>query len=146
LLYTGLRRSDAVRVGKEHVRDGVITVRTAKTGIVVDLPLLPPLAESIAATKTGDLAFIVSEWGRPFTAESFGNWFRDACREAGVRKSAHGLRQAGATRAAENGATEHQLMAMFGWTTTKQAQLYTKAANRKRMGIEAGTMLLAKKR
>ena len=30
LLYTGLRRGDAVRVGLQHVRDGVITIRTEK--------------------------------------------------------------------------------------------------------------------
>jgi hypothetical protein len=40
------------------------------------------------------------------------------------------LRKAGATIAAENGATAHQLMAIFGWDTLKQAQVYTKAANR----------------
>jgi integrase len=37
--------------------------------------------------------------------ESFGAWFREACKSAGVPGSAHGLRKAGATRAAENGAT-----------------------------------------
>jgi len=30
LLYTGLRRGDAVRVGRQHERDGVITIRTEK--------------------------------------------------------------------------------------------------------------------
>ncbi len=34
------------------------------------------------------------------TKESFGNDFCDACRKAGVNKSAHGLRKIGATRAA----------------------------------------------
>jgi integrase len=28
--YTGLRRGDAVRMGVQHVRDGVITIRTEK--------------------------------------------------------------------------------------------------------------------
>ena len=32
LLYTGLRRGDAARLGRQHVRDGVITFRTEKTG------------------------------------------------------------------------------------------------------------------
>ena len=61
LLYTGLRRSDAVRVGLQHVRDGVITIRTEKhqkgsRGEQVTIPILEPLAALIAATKTtGDL-------------------------------------------------------------------------------------------
>lgn len=51
--------------------------------------------------------------------------------------SAHGLRKAGATIAAENGATEHQLMAIFGWESTKQANIYTKKANRKKLAASA---------
>jgi hypothetical protein len=38
----------------------------------------------------------------------------DRCFEARVPGRAHGLRKAGATVAANNGATAHQLMAMFG--------------------------------
>ena len=54
LLYTGLRRGDAARLGRQHVRDGVITFRTEKTGQRVVIPILPELAEIIAATNTGD--------------------------------------------------------------------------------------------
>jgi len=43
LLYTGLRRGDAVRVGRQHMRDGIISIRTEKTGEEVYLPVLPPL-------------------------------------------------------------------------------------------------------
>lgn len=104
LLYTGLRRGDAAKLGRQHVRDGVITIRTEKTGEVVSLPVLEPLARSIAATTTGDLTFLITERGAPFAKESFGNWFKKACVKAKVPGSAHGLRKAGATRAAENGA------------------------------------------
>src|SRR5262249_10164463 len=110
LLYTGLRRGDAACVGRQHVRDGIITIRTEKTGEVVSIPILPPLAASIAAAETGDLTFLVTEAGHPWVKESFGNWFRESCREAGCPGSAHGLRKAGARRAAERGATERQLM------------------------------------
>ena len=40
-------------------------------------------------------------------------------------------------RAVENGATEHQLMAMFAWDSPKQAALYTRKANHKRLAAEA---------
>ncbi len=62
--------------------------------------------------------------------ESFGNWFRETCKTAGVPGSAHGLRKAGATRAAENGATTTQLKAMFGWTDDNMPSLYTKTVDR----------------
>jgi integrase len=142
LLYTGLRRGDAVRVGGLHEREGVITIRTEKTGEPVSIPILPPLAASIAATRTGDLTYLVTEAGQPWVKESFGNWFRKICRKAGCPGSAHGLRKAGATRAAERGATERQLMAIFGWSMGKMAQHYTRAADRTRLARDAAQFLL----
>ena len=71
------------------------------------------------------------------TKESFGNTFADACRAAGVNKSAHGLRKIGATRAANNGATVAQLNAIFGWTGGKMASLYTQSADRVRLARES---------
>jgi integrase len=69
--------------------------------------------------------------------ESFGNWFREACTTAGVPGSAHGLRKAGAARAANNGATVAQLNAIFGWSDSQMASLYTKSADRVRLAKEA---------
>ena len=142
LMFTGLRRGDAVRVGCQHVRNNVISIRTEKTGQEVSIEILPPLAASIAATQTGDLAFLVSETGKPWVKESFGNWFSDVCRKTGCPGSAHGLRKAGATRAAERGATERQLMAIFGWTSGRMAQHYTRKADRKRLAQDAAHLLL----
>jgi hypothetical protein len=66
------------------------------------------------------------------------NWFRDRCNEAGLPQcSAHGVRKASAAWAAENGATTHQLMAMFGWLAMKEAERYTRAAERKRSAKDA---------
>ena len=142
MLYTGLRRGDVVRFGRQHVRDDVITLRAEKTGEQLVLALLEPLANSIAATSTGDLTFLVTERGQPFVKAGFGNWFREACRKAKCPGSAHGLRKAGARRAAENGATDRQLMAMFGWTTAKMATHYTRAADQKRLARDGAEMLL----
>jgi integrase len=109
--------------------------------LTLELPVLPELQSVIDATPTGDLAFLVTERGQPFSAAGFGNWFQDRCNEAGLRGlSAHGMRKAAATRAAERGATAHQLMAIFGWRTIKQAEAYTRAAERKRLA--AGAMHL----
>ncbi|HCX66089.1 MAG TPA: recombinase XerC, partial [Rhodobiaceae bacterium] len=44
---------------------------------------------------------------------------------------------AGATIAADNGATEHQLMAIYGWESPKQAALYTRKANRRKLAGDA---------
>src|SRR5262252_1171681 len=133
LLYTGLRRGDAVRLGRQHVRDGVATIKTEKTGITVTIPILPALNKILQASPCGDLAFICGDNGGPLTKESFGNVFREACNAAGVAKSAHGVRKIGATRAANNGATVAELEAIFGWQGGGMASLYTRAADRARL-------------
>ncbi len=141
LLYTGLRRGDAVRLGRQHIRGNVIVMRTEKTDEDVIVPVLEPLARSIAAARVGDLTLIVTERGMPFVKESFGNWFGEVCRASGCPGSAHGLRKAGATRAAENGATDKQLMAMYGWRDSKMATHYTRRADKLRLATEAAHLV-----
>ena len=79
LLYTGLRRGDAVRLGRQHVRDGVATIKTEKTDTEVTLPILPVLAETLAAGPCGDLAFIAGSRGQPMAKKTFSNEFQIAC-------------------------------------------------------------------
>jgi integrase len=143
LLYTGLRRGDAVRFGRPHVRKGFGAIKTEKSGftLTVTLPILPVLARTLDAGPCGDLTFIAGANGKPFTKGSFGNLFREACREAGVPGSAHGVRKIAATTAANNGATVSQLKALFGWTSDAMPSLYTQTADRERLGREAGHML-----
>lgn len=146
LLYTGQRRSDVVRFGRQHVRDGWLHFTQAKNRnrapVRMALPVLPELQRIIDASPSGDLTFIVTAFGRPFTANGFGNWFRDRCDEAGLEHcSAHGLRKAGAALAAENGATESELMAIFCWSTLKEAARYTKAARQKLLAASAVRLL-----
>jgi integrase len=138
--YTGLRRGDAARLGKQHVANNVIVLATEKSQgqTVVHIPILDVLKRTLDAGPIGDLAFIVTSEGKPFVKEGLGNAFKDACVAAGIPgKSAHGLRKAAATRAADNGATAHELMAIFGWIDIKEAEIYTRAADRKRLAAGA---------
>jgi integrase len=146
MLYLGVRRGDVVTLGRQHVRDGVIQFVPLKTRRKkmhpIEIPILPELAKIIEASPTGELTFLMTEWGRPFTANGFGGWFRDRCNEAGLPQcSAHGLRKAGATIMAERGATDRQLMAMFGWESSRQATTYTASADRKRLAAEAARLM-----
>jgi integrase len=144
LLYTGARRSDAVLLGRQHVREGWMKFRVYKNRlrkhVEVEIPVLPVLQHAIdATTEKGDLAFLISDLGRAWSSgDSFGNRFRDWCREAGLPHcSPHGLRKAGATLAVENGASEPELNAIYGWTDPKMAAHYTKTASRKKMAGRA---------
>jgi integrase len=136
LLYTGQRRSDVIRMGHQHVRGGVLTVRQAKTGAI---PLHPELQAILAASDAGHLTFLVTATGKPFTGGSFTNWFGALCRAAGLPLglSAHGLRKSMCDRLAEAGCTESQIKAISGHTTSREVARYTKAADQKRMEADA---------
>lgn len=135
LQYTGLRRGDAVRLGKQHVRNGVATIRTEKSGgdVAVTIEIIPALQATLDAGPVGDKTFICGANRKSLTKETFGNMFREACRSAGISKSAHGIRKTGATRAADNGANPPQMDAFFGWRGGGMASRYTRAANRATM-------------
>jgi integrase len=144
LLYTGVRRSDVILLGKQHeVASGQALRFTVTKGRKhykrdLELPILPRLRRSIDATPSGNLTYLVGSRGNPFSHGSFGNWFRKRCNEAGLPHcSAHGLRKAGATLAAENGATAHQLKAIFGWASLKEAEEYTKRASQSKLAKSA---------
>ncbi len=138
-LYTGVRISDVVRLGPQMERGGELCFTEEKNRANKpkhrSIPILPALRVELDANPSGHLAYLVTEWGRPHaSAKAFGNRFKAWCIQAGLPHcTAHGLRKAGATFAAEEGATEHQLMAIYGWDSPKQAAHYTKDANRKRL-------------
>jgi integrase len=126
----------------------IAQIKTEKSGFTVEvtLPILPALAATLSAGPCGELTFIAGESGRPLTKESFGNLFKDACRAAGVPGSAHGVRKIAATTAANNGATVAQLEAIFGWQGGTMASLYTRAADRRRLALQAMDKLANEKR
>jgi len=135
MLYTGQRRSDIIQFGRQHVKNGWLKITQQKNRnrkpITIEIPVLAEMQNIIDASPCGDLTFLVTEFGRPFTSNGFGNWFRDRCIEADVPGRAHGLRKATATRLAELGASDREIMAVTGHQTSKEVDRYTKAARRK---------------
>lgn len=148
-LFTGFRLQTMAIFGRQHLSaDGWIRIKPRKTarssGVDVEIPILPELRSALEEGPTGNLTFIVTERGTPFSVKGLGNRMRKWCDDADLfHCSMHGLRKAGATRAAENGATEKQLMAIYGWTTMEQAAYYTEKANRKKLA-EKGMKFLQK--
>jgi integrase len=138
LLFTGQRRSDVVRMGRQHVREGRLYVRQVKTGAELMIAMHSDLHAIIADSVVGQMTFLVTEFGKPFTAAGFGNWFREQCDMAGLRHcSAHGLRKAAARRLAEAGCTEHEIAAITGHASLREIVLYTRAADQKRLADAA---------
>src|SRR5262249_27709123 len=64
LLYTGQRRGDVIRMGRQHIRDGVLTITQQKTGVTVAVPVHPELRAAIDASAGTNLTFLVTERGK----------------------------------------------------------------------------------
>jgi hypothetical protein len=152
LLCSGLRRGDAVLFGKQHIREvtlpdgstiklGYMATEKSHGEVTAIFPITPEMEAAVEAGPCGDLTFIAGERREPFVKESFGNLFKDACTDAKVPGSAHGLRKLSAIRAAHRGATTAQLRALYGWTNDQMPSLYTKGADRERLAIEAALKL-----
>lgn len=135
-LYTGQRRSDVVTMGRQHVRDGRISVAQQKTSERLKIRIHARLAEEIAAyeqahpTARTKLPYLTTQSGDAFTVEGFGNFFRDACAAADLKgKSPHGLRKSAGRRLAEAGCSEKQIAAILGHKSLGEVARYTREAN-----------------
>jgi integrase/recombinase XerD len=154
LLGTAARRGDAVKLGPQHVHDGIFVFEQGKTKggdeATVFVPIHPDLSAAIAAMPPSNVVhlttptFLVTTLGKPFTVAGFGNWFRKCCNEAGLPNglSAHGLRKAAARRLADIGCSAHEIAAITGHATLSEVQRYTKLADRKRLAQQAMKKLI----
>jgi integrase len=139
LLYTAQRRSDVVRMGRQHVRHGALSVRQQKTGRALEIPVHPALQAVLDATPSHHLTFLTTRGGKPFSPAGFTNWFRDMCNEGGLPRgtSAHGLRKAACRRLAEAGCSANLIAAVSGHRSLREVQRYTEAADQARMARSA---------
>ena len=138
LLHTAQRRADVIRLGPQHVRDGVISVRQQKTGKTLVIPVSPALVAALEATPSKHLTFLVTEDGKPFEAMAFTKWFRRCCDAAGLSGySAHGLRKAACRRRAEAGCSANEIAAISGHASLREVERYTRAADQARMARNA---------
>jgi integrase len=143
LLYTAQRRSDVVRMGRQHIRetpDGpALYVKQRKTGVELLIPIHPELGAVLDATPSEHLTFLVTATGKPYGDNHFSRRFREWCDAAGLPKrcSAHGLRKAACRRDAENGCSGNEIMAHSGHGSMKELIRYTKAADQAKLARNA---------
>lgn len=144
---TGAAIGDAVTLGPSNVRDGWLTYTRAKSRTSCTAPVFaperpawfPPTADLSAciAAAPRHMTYLSTRKGASRSGKAAGAWFVRAARQAGVEKSAHGLRKYLSVYMAERGATEAQRMAVLGHDTTAQTRAYSKSADARR--IIAGT-------
>jgi integrase len=146
-LFTAQRRADVVRIGRQHIRDGVLTVRQQKTGTTLAIPVHAELERILAATPIGHLTLLTTQTGKGYNVNDFTDQFRRWCDAAELPPHCvfHGLRKAACRRLAEAGCTVHEIAAISGHKTLKEVERYTKAVNQaqlaragmERFGIES---------
>jgi integrase len=137
-LYTAQRRSDVIRLGWQHVKDGRIAVRQQKTSVALAIPIHPELERALAALPKTNMTFLVTESGKPFAAAGFGNWFRRMCTAAGLPHcSMHGLRKSACRRLAEAGCSANEIAAVSGHASLREVARYTSAASQRLLADRA---------
>jgi integrase len=129
------RRSEVLRLGPQHVRNGRIRIDRVHGSKPVDIPVTPELQAACDAMPKGHALYIVNQHGRPWSVEGLGNAFAKWSTEAGLpeRCRLHGLKKGGMRRLAESGATGHELMAISGHHKLSMVEHYTAAADRKKL-------------
>ena len=139
LLYTAQRRSDVVKMGRQHIRDGWLHVKQEKTDKPLAIPVHPELRAVLDATPSEHLTFLVTATGKPYGPNHFSETFREWCDAAGLPKrcTAHGLRKAACRRFAEAECSGPEIMSISGHATLKELVRYTKAADQAKMARNA---------
>jgi integrase len=139
LLYTAQRRGDVVRMGRQHISDGMLDVRQQKTGTTLAIPVHSELRAIINATPGRHLTFLVARGGRQLSGNVLSRKFRLWCDAAGLPKacSPHGLRKAACRRLAEAGCSANEIAAISGHASLREVERYTKAADQRRMARNA---------
>lgn len=145
LLWTDQRRSDVVKMGKAQIQGGRLPIEQAKTGETLWMPVAPQLLQAIVAMPPADTSpfcFLVTKRGKPFSKESFGNWFKQACVDAGLPHcTAHGLRKATLRRMAELEMANKSMKSVSGQRRDETLAGYIEGANQKKLADSAITTL-----
>jgi integrase len=139
LLFTAQRRGDVVKMGRQHVRDGVLHLRQQKTGTALMIPVHRMLMTVFDRVPADQLTFLVTRTGRPYSGSNFSAQFRVWCDEAGLPPecSAHGLRKAACRRLAEAGCSANEIAAISGHASLREIERYTRAADQARLARNA---------
>lgn len=153
LLYTGARASDAVRLGPQHkttidwrgqpveclrfrvTKGAGKRTREGKRVVEAVVPIVPELAAALRRARPGALVYLTGEHGGPWASAKslgtrMGRWV-EAMGPAYAGLTCHGMRKASATWWVRHyRASTHELMALFGWLTEKEAMHYTAGYSR----------------
>jgi integrase len=138
LLYTGQRASDVVKMRWEQYDGGGIGVRQQKTGTLLWIPCHSRLKEMLDCAERRSEFILTTQYGHGYSAPGLCSMVAEATARIGAKeRTAHGLRCNAAVALAEAGCSVHQIMAITGHKTWKEAMRYTQQAQQKRLAQQA---------
>lgn len=145
LLYTGQRRGDAAAMTWHDYDKTAISVVPDKTkdstGVKLWIPCHPKLKSALDKAPREGVNILMTVTGKVFTSKHLGHWISETMDKAGLRKerglTVHGLRATAASKLAEAGCTDHEVMAVTGHSTLAMVQKYTAGAKQKVRAISA---------
>ncbi len=143
LLYTGLRRSDAVKLGRQHMLGDRIVIKTKKSGdmVEVSIPIHAEFRTVLNTVQHGRLNFITTAYGAARSEKAFTNWIIEAAKDAGLplHRSPHGLRKSACIRLAEAGCSASEIMSITGHKNLAEVETYIRDVNKKKLANSAIT-------
>jgi len=139
LLYTGQRGGDVVRMRRQDISDGVISVVQQKTGAALSIPIHEKLHAAIKAAPAKGMHLIGDQNGRPMTRPALTKLMKRAAKGAGLGPECvpHGLRKAVLRRLAERGGSAKEIAAVSGHKSLREIERYTAAADQHRLSASA---------
>jgi len=121
-----------------HIEDGLISVAQQKTGARLLIPIHPDLAAVLDSIPRVGTTIVHREDGRACTGTGFSSIFRREQKRLGLGAlQFHGLRATAATRLAEVGAAEREIMPVLGHKTASMLTRYSRRANQERLAEAA---------
>lgn len=142
-MYTGMRGSDAVRMGWAYIEERGLSYTAQKTGREVFCPIVPELREEMKLwERRAGRTFLYQDAGRaagrPYTRKLFSRHFNDARKDipelAGV--TLHGLRCTAVVRLRRMGLTITQIQDIVGLSLAMITR-YCRFADQRVNGHEA---------
>nr|WP_210269147.1 tyrosine-type recombinase/integrase [Tardiphaga robiniae] len=139
MLNVGTARADVHRATWTQIDGDGFEYARQKTGIPVAVSMAKGLRAALDAAPRKHVTIINTEFGKPFTVDGFSGFMRDAITEAGLPIDCrpHGLRKTFGRLLADAGASAHDIMAALGHLSLKEAERYTREADRRRGGRRA---------
>ena len=132
----GFREGDVLRLPKNAIKDGVITWKTSKRGVLVSIPIIGELAAVLAATPAHDaITICVNSRGLPWTRDGFCSSLRTFMKgleaKGGIPAGLtfHGLRHTVATVLREAGVDREAIATWLGQESVEMAQHYSRGAD-----------------